>query len=1647
LLFPNCPNRSPALEAEFHGDETNLEMRLVSGLRRNIVHRKYAGLIWFVLSVAAGIGLAPAPAAAQSNPIVIENQQAGTTAWRIPFGSAATDAGGQIKGYASDTSVNKGENITFNVTVNPAQTYTIDIYRMGWYQGLGGRLIQHIGPLSGVQQPTCPTDATTGMIECHWTASYTLATQTSWTSGIYLALLTNAQMLQNYIVFAVRDDSRVAALLFQQAVTTYQAYNDYPYDLTTGKSLYAINSYGATTVTGGQNAAKVSFDRPYNGNGTGDVWGQSYFQREVSFVRWMEQSGYDVTYSTDVDTHTNGARLLNYRGFLSVGHDEYWSKPMYDAVVAARDAGVNLGFFAADAITWQVRFEPSSSGVPNRVLVCYRSATLDPVTDPSLKTVQWWNPPLNRPPQTLVGVQYSGEVPYNNGAYIPYVVTNSGNWVFANSGFQNGDSVKAIVGYEASGMFSQYPQPNAVTGTYTLLSSTPIGNGNNANSSVYQATSGARVFAAGAMEWSLGLDNFLGYNLVDPRIQQTTAHILNWFVGSDFELSASPTSQTVFPGGSTSYNVTTISTPSGFTGQVTLSVSGLPAGATGSFTPNAATASSTLSVTTSASTPVGTYTLTVTGVSGSLTHTTTVVLTVKLPDFALSAAPSSQTVLQGGSTSYGVTISPTGGGGFAGQVSLSVSGLPSGATGSFASNPATTSSTLSVTTSASTPIGTSTLTITGISGSLTNITTVALTVRPRVMYDNQVSSGVQFGVTTVTTPSFIIGSGANRAAMVMVTMSENGATNITAGLGGVSGTLVAGSDSGTTATIRAMIFQVINPPSGSQTATVSWTGFMNADVGVMTVSGADQTTPVTNGTFAAADSNPGASTSVTITSNSGDLTASVGYTQAAWVAPFTNQTRTWGIDQSVAGGDIGPGTGTTTHTWTDQFASQTHAVSGANFKVAAPSTPDFTLSTSPSTRTVSPGGSTSYGVTISPTGGFTGLVGLSVTGLPSGATGSFTPNPATASSTLSVTTSTSTPAGTYTLTVTGIGGSLTQTTTVALTLARPGITYDNQVSSGVRFGVSTVTTPSFSIGSGANRAAMIMVTMSANGATNITAGLGGVSGTLVAGTDSGTTAAIRTMIFQVINPPSGSQTATVSWAGGTFNVDVGVMTVSGADQVTPVTNGTFAANDSTPTAATSVTIASNAGDLTASVGYTNDAWVTPFTNQTLKWGVDSSVAGGDIGPGTGTTTHTWTDSYVFQTHAVSGANFKAFATSFTLSSLPSSQAVLPGGSTSYGVTISPTGGFTGDVSLSVSGLPSGASGSFTSNPTTASSTFSVTTGPSTPTANYTLTLSGVSGTLTRTTTVSLVVNAPDFTIAASPSSQTVTSGGSTNYGVTIGPTGGFTGPVSLSVSGLPGGATGSFTPNPSTASSTLSVTTSTSTPAGTSTLTITGISGSLTHTTTVALTVARPGVTYDNQVSSGFQWGVTTANTPPVLIGSGANRAAMIMVGMSANGATNITASLGGVSGTLIAGTDSGTTATIRTMIFQVINPPSGSQTATVSWTGRMNVDVGVLTVSGADQTTPGTNGTFAAANSTAGTSTSVTIASNSGDLTASVGYTEALWVIPFTNQTLKWGIDSSVTGGDIGPGLGTSTHTWTDQYPGQTHAVSGANFKAAATP
>jgi subtilase family serine protease len=202
--------------------------------------------------------------------------------------------------------------------------------------------------------------------------------------------------------------------------------------------------------------------------------------------------------------------------------------------------------------------------------------------------------------------------------------------------------------------------------------------------------------------------------------------------------------------------------------------------------------------------------------------------------------------------------------------------------------------------------------------------------------------------------------------------------------------------------------------------------------------------------------------------------------------------------------------------------------------------------------------------------------------------------------------------------------------------------------------------------------------------------------------------------------------------------------------------------------------------------------------------------------------------------------------SFTLSATPSSLSVTQGNSGTSTITVTDAGGFTGSVTLAASGLPSGVTAAFGTNPTTGTSVLTLTASSTATTGTSTVTITGTSGSLTATTTVALTVSAtasPNFTIAASPASLTVTQGAKGTSTITITSTGGFNSATTLSATGLPAGVTAAFSTNPVTpaangsATSTLTLTASASATVGAATVTITGTSGSTSHSTTIALTV------------------------------------------------------------------------------------------------------------------------------------------------------------------------------------------------------------------
>ena len=484
------------------------------------------------------------------NPIEQENARPGTAEWQLTRPARRRE----IEGYASLTSVNRGGTIQLFVNaIDP--TYTLEVFRMGWYGGLGARRMMAPVQRLGLRQRPPTMNPVSGLLECIWDDPYQLRIPTlaeapdDWLSGVYLVKLTGDRTgIQSYIIFVVRHDQRPSDYLFQSSVATYQAYNNWG-----GKSLYNWNSRGRP-------AFKVSFNRPYAispnpaaayGVGAGEFLTnlQSVRQTfgagwEYNMVRWLEREGYDVTYATDVDSHANSRLLLTHRALLVVGHDEYWSWAMRQHAEAARDAGIGLGFFGANVCYWQIRFEPSLiTGGSYRTIVAYKErAALDPVLrdrrsdNDLLATTRWRDRRIDCPEAALVGIMYAADPVQQDLVIAP----TAPDWVLADTDLQPGATLPGLLGYEVDQIAPSSPA-NIVAiahSPYRRLRRHKPQRLRYADATVYRAASGATVFAAGTMQWTWGLDRYgagtdtdVGAASVRPdvtslSVQQMTRHLL-----------------------------------------------------------------------------------------------------------------------------------------------------------------------------------------------------------------------------------------------------------------------------------------------------------------------------------------------------------------------------------------------------------------------------------------------------------------------------------------------------------------------------------------------------------------------------------------------------------------------------------------------------------------------------------------------------------------------------------------------------------------------------------------------------------------------------------------------------------------------------------------------------------------------------------------------------------------------------------------------------------------------------------------------------------------------------------------------------------------------------------------------------------------
>jgi hypothetical protein len=514
--------------------------------------------------------------AACANPIACENALPGNSQsqWDVGKGQGTT-----IRGFADPFSVNVGQSISFKIS-SPATAYAIDIYRMGYYGNDGARQVASLTPSITVSQnqPACTTNTTTGLVDCgNWGVSATWNVPATAVSGVYFAHIyrTDGTSDENQIPFVVTDNASHSAIVFMTSDETWQAYNDWGgYSLYTGTATAATHS----PLDPGR-AEQVSYNRPFATRfDTPD--GQDYFfYAEFPMIEFLERNGYDVSYisQSDIDGPGGAALLEQHKVFLNAGHSEYWDSGDRASVTAARNAGVNLAFFAGNLMWWKTRWAASQYGAePDRTLITYKesldSARTDPA-DPPTWTGAWrdprFSPPADgaQPENALTGQLWL----VNCCSYALQVPA-----AYANLRFWRNTSVAKLqpgqvatmpdqtLGYEwDSDVDNGFRPPGEIdmsetTETVSQLLLTPdeqLGAGTATNSlTLYKAASGALVFDAGTVQWAWGLDSGHDGDLKAPPsqdMQQATVNILAAMGAQpatlDSDLVASPASTDTTP--------------------------------------------------------------------------------------------------------------------------------------------------------------------------------------------------------------------------------------------------------------------------------------------------------------------------------------------------------------------------------------------------------------------------------------------------------------------------------------------------------------------------------------------------------------------------------------------------------------------------------------------------------------------------------------------------------------------------------------------------------------------------------------------------------------------------------------------------------------------------------------------------------------------------------------------------------------------------------------------------------------------------------------------------------------------------------------------------------------------------------------------
>ncbi len=462
-----------------------------------------------------------------------ENRKAGTNEWQLTKVWPNRGKGFRtalIEGYCGRQSVEAGERLPVYVSTSPARRFTIDIYRMGYYGGAGGRHMTRVGPVAGKPQEDPPVGPNR-LRECRWEPTLELQIGADWPSGVYLGKLQcvpesgHEHPWQSYIVFIVRDRRR-AGLLFQCSDNTWQAYNRWPDDY----SMYTDPRHSwAPSVA-------ASFDRPYAkyaqifdhplsvGSGEFLLW-------EFPLAYWLEMHGYDVTYTSNSDMLTPEA-FTRAQVFLSVGHDEYWDVRQYNAAMESIRRGVNHLYLSGNSVMGLTPFQNSEDGRENRVIS--REGVYGGVYGGMEDFFQYPFPQEGPKANLLMGAH--SVYPFNGGG--DWICAKPGHWLFAGTGMKKGDRIEGLVGWEFHG------DPAPIAGLEVLAEGDALSGGTKPShwtATIYPGPKQNFVFNASTIWWAQGLASPPGHILPwshwvrpmgpDARVQRMTKNLIERGLG------------------------------------------------------------------------------------------------------------------------------------------------------------------------------------------------------------------------------------------------------------------------------------------------------------------------------------------------------------------------------------------------------------------------------------------------------------------------------------------------------------------------------------------------------------------------------------------------------------------------------------------------------------------------------------------------------------------------------------------------------------------------------------------------------------------------------------------------------------------------------------------------------------------------------------------------------------------------------------------------------------------------------------------------------------------------------------------------------------------------------------------------------------